>query len=397
MKNNIWKKKDGFLKVLAPMAGYTDSAFRQLCRLMGADLVVSELISADAIAYNKFKVKRTKLKTIVTSSNNSSTAEMLSFTEAERPFVVQLFGKYPEKFGLAAKWVTENLHPDGIDINMGCPARKVVGSDHGAALLKKPALAVEIVKAVKENTNLPVSVKTRLGWDSDDEILEFAPLLISAGIDAITIHGRTYKNAFSGTARWENIYKVKSDFGKNISVIGNGDVGKMTKVDPTSLSELRGAECLMSKVDPTSLSEFRGAICPKLDDKLPISNKNCKLENENLSLDGIAVGRAAFGNPWIFSSNSQFSPLHSPNFTGQAIFNFQTDAKSLAEYKQVVLRHAQLAYESKGEHGLIEFRKHLLVYLKGFPEAKKLRLAAVSVKSVEDVGEILGSISAKAA
>lgn len=351
---NIWKKKDGFLKVLAPMAGYTDSAFRQICREMGADLVVSELISADAIAYNKFKVEYTKTKTIVTSSNNSSTAEMLSFSEAERPFVVQLFGKYPEKFGLAAKWITENLHPDGIDINMGCPARKVVGSDHGAALLKKPELAVEIVRAVKSNTDLPVSVKTRLGWERDDEILEFAPLLISAGIDAITIHGRTYKNAFSGKARWENIHKVKNNFGKNISVIGNGDVREITN-DKLQMSY---DKCQMSDLNTKN-------------DKLLSLNENCEFKTENLALDGVAVGRAAFGNPWIFGPDSQM------------------DSKDLTEYKKVVMRHAELAYESKGEHGIVELRKHLLAYLKGFPEAKKLRLEAVSAKSVGDVEEIL--------
>ena len=363
---NIWKKKEGLLKVLAPMAGYTDSAFRQICREMGADLVVSELISADAIAYSKLKVEKNSLKTIVTSNNNSNTAEMLSFTEIERPFVVQLFGKYPEKFGMAAKWITDNLHPDGIDINMGCPARKVVGSDHGAALLKKPELAVEIVKAVKNNTDLPVSVKTRLGWESDDEILEFAPLLISAGIDAIIIHGRTYKNAFSGAARWNNIFKIKDLYGEKISVIGNGDVKEMPKSklqisndNSSSRYKLRGARCLMS--DCEGLKNI-------LNDKL-------------LSLDGVAIGRAAFGNPWIFGSNLR------PDLS-----NSEYSGEELVEYKKVVLRHAELAYKSKGEHGMIEFRKHLLAYLKGIPEAKKLRLEAVSVKRVEDVKELLRGI-----
>lgn len=338
MKKNIWKKEGKFLKVLAPMAGYTDSAFRLLCREMGADLVVTELISADAIAYNKYKVKSTKLKVIVESNTKNNSAELLSYYKAERPLVVQLFGKYPEKFGKAAKWVTENLHPDGIDINMGCPARKVVGSDHGAALLKNPTLAVEIVKAVKANTDLPVSVKTRLGWENDDEILEFAPLLIEAGIDAITIHGRTYKDGFKGLSRWENIYKVKKEFGQNISVIGNGDVGE---------------------VESRKYQVSRG--------------------DKRIALDGIAIGRAAFGNPWIFRETVKSRKYKVERGTKE----------DLPEFKRVIMRHAELAFETKGEHGMVEFRKHLLAYLKGFPEAKKYRLMAVEIKSVDDVKAIL--------
>ncbi len=332
---NIWTKKDNKpLLVLAPMAGYTDSAFRQLCREFGADIVVSELISADAIAHTKFKIQNLKFKNnreyTIAEGKNKATAEMLSFSQKERPFVVQLFGKYPEKFAKAAKWVSEELKPDGIDINMGCPARKVVGSDHGAALLKNPDLAVEIVKAVKENTKLPVSVKTRLGWDSDEQILDFAPKLVESGVDAIIIHGRTYKDGFKGKARWHNIYQAKKLISYQLksccSVIGNGDI-----------------------------SSYEEAME--------------RANNGAVELDGVAIGRAAFGNPQIFMNNE----LRIKN----------------NGLRELILRHAGLAQETKGDRGIIEMRKHLLAYTKGLSNAKELRKQLVEVKSVKEIEEII--------
>lgn len=341
------------------MAGYTDSAFRLICKKFGADVVISELISADAVAYGKFLVVSSQLSVKVTSNRAHSTAELLSFYEAERPFVIQLFGKNPENFAKAAKWITENLKPDGIDINMGCPARKVVGSDHGAALLKNPELAVEIVKAVKENTNLPVSVKTRLGWENDGEILEFAPLLVDAGIDAIIIHGRTYKDAFKGAARWENIYKVKEMFGDKLVVIGNGDIKDSCQFSRSSLS-LR-AHPSESKIVLSSQKNKDANI------------GNWKLETGNFELDGFAIGRASFGRPWIFERNTD-------------------DSKQITDLKKIILEHARLALDSKGEKGIIEFRKHLLAYLKGFPDAKKLRMQAVQISNLSEIEAVLDAL-----
>lgn len=350
---NIWTRKseDKPLLILAPMAGYTDSAFRMLCRKFGADIVMTELISADAIAYGKFKVTQhchprhdrgskivgSRLRgndRIVVEGKNQSTAGLLTFSDNERPIVIQLFGKYPEKFAFAAKWVAENLKPDGIDINMGCPARKVVGSDHGAALLKNPKLAVEIVKAVRAQIDIPLSVKTRLGWENDDEILEFAPKLIDAGADSLIIHGRTYKDGFKNKARWDNIYKVKSQIANRklqTAIIGNGDI-----------------------------QSYEDAIE--------------KSESNGVKLDGVAIGRAAFGKPWIFDQNQKTQSA-----------SWRTNHK----LKKVILGHAKLVYETKGDHGIIEFRKHLLAYLKGFPDAKKLRLAAVKIETLEDVENII--------
>lgn len=362
--NNFWRKLERPIKVLAPMAGYTDSAFRLLCAEMGADVVVTELISADAIAYGKFKVEKTGARTIV-SSTNHSTAEMLSFYEAERPLVIQLFGKFPEKFAKATKWITDELKPDGIDINMGCPARKVVGSDHGAALLKNPKLAVEIVKAVKESTDLPVSVKTRLGWDSDDQILEFAPKLIEAGVDALTIHGRTYKDGFKGSARWNNIYKIKEIIGDSAIIIGNGDMHSLESL------VVSGQRSLISHQSLVSSSEGNGS---NNNDKRLLETDDYRLNaKDHVLLDGFAIGRAAFGKPCIFDSSAVVS-------------NAQF---SVSKLKENILRHAELVSETKGEKGMMEFRKHLISYIKGLPDSKELRFQAVKVLSIKDVKKII--------
>lgn len=325
------------------MAGYTDSAFRILCRDLGADVVVTELISADAIfhtAKNWYQDEAGEWQSKKACPEHGrgrvdETLQMLKFTSRERPVVIQLFGKYPEKFAFAARWISENLKPDGIDINMGCPARKVVGSDHGAALLKNPDLACQIVRAVKENTDLPVSVKTRLGWDNDDQILQFAPLLWRAGISAIMIHGRTYKDGFKNIARWENIYKVRENLPELI-VIGNGDIRSNADI---------------------KLRLYHPATPPRLG-------------GEWEGIDGIAIGRATFGKPWIF----------------------QKDEITNEELKIIALQHAKLAFEFKGEFGIIEFRKHLLSYIKGFPGASALRVKAVSVVDFQSVKDIIGQL-----
>jgi tRNA-dihydrouridine synthase B len=316
-QNNFWKSLDRPIKVLAPMAGYTDSAFRQICRGFGADVTITELVSADAIYHKCKNWYKDENGLWQSRKDKDDTLQLLQFAESERPLVIQLFGKYPEKFAKATEWITKNLKPDGIDINMGCPARKVVGSDHGAALMKYPELAAKIVKAVRENTDLPVSVKTRLGWDNPDQILEFAPVLYEAGIDAIIIHGRTYKQGFKGAANWENIYKVKKAL-PDLVVIGNGGVSSIADVN---------------------------------------------LSGEGVILDGFAIGQATFGRPWIFSKKE---------------LNRQ-------ELKALILAHAKATFETKGEFGLIEFRKHLLKYLLNFSGAKALRSRAVLIEKLEDI------------
>jgi len=335
MKNYLQDLKKPIL-MLSPMAGYTDSAFRIVCKSQGANLLMTELISADAIAHFVAKKQdaRNKLQTNHKSQiikfKTNSTYKLMEFRKAEMPIIVQLFGKHPEKFAAAAAWIEKNLSPAGIDINMGCPAKKVVGSDHGATLLRDQERGVAVAKAVREATKLPLSVKTRLGWERDDEILEFAPKLIAAGADALIIHGRTYKDGFSGQARWENIYKVKAESQKSkVKVIGNGDIKEYGDIEEM-------------------------------------------LKN----LDGVAIGRGAVGNPFVF--NKEYIGL--------------SEEKKIDLKKKIILEQAGLALDNKGEKGIIELRKHLLLYFRGHERAKELRKEFVKVKNLADIKEVLSRI-----
>jgi tRNA-dihydrouridine synthase B len=334
MKNYLQDLKKPIL-MLSPMAGYTDSAFRIVCKSQGANLLMTELISADAIAHFVAKKQdaRNKLQTNHKSQiikfKTNPTYKLMDFQKAEMPIIVQLFGKHPEKFAVAAAWIEKNLSPAGIDINMGCPAKKVVGSDHGATLLRDQERGVAVVKAVREATKLPLSVKTRLGWERDDEILEFTPKLIAAGADALIIHGRTYKDGFSGQARWENIYQVKNEVrSKNYGtiVIGNGDIRE---------------------------------------------HKDIKKRLKNL--DGVAIGRGTVGNPFVF--NKEYIGL--------------SEEKKIDLKKKIILEQAGLVLDNKGEKGIIELRKHLLSYFRGHERAKELRKEFVKVKNLADIKEVL--------
>ncbi len=292
---------------LAPMAGYTDTVFRRLVKeLAPSAITISELTSADALAYNSKK-----------------TLELLKFNQTERPYIAQLFGKNPENFAKAVKIVEEVIQPDGIDINMGCPAKKVVSSGHGVALMRNPKLACEIVQACVENTKLPVSVKTRLGWNDPDAILDFGPRIARAGASALMIHGRTYAQAFGGISDWTNIYKLKDLV--QIPVLGNGDI--------------------------KSLTDF---------------------ENQIGNLDGVLIGRATFGNPWLLGT-----------LTGEC-----TEPQSLREKLPTIFRQAELADELLGRKGMLELRKHLACYVKGIEGAGELRAKLVTVDSPAEVKQI---------
>jgi tRNA-dihydrouridine synthase B len=335
MKNYLQDLKKPIL-MLSPMAGYTDSAFRIVCKSQGANLLMTELISADAIAHFVGKNSKSEYRNLKQAQNSNlekfktnPTYKLMDFQKAEMPIIVQLFGKHPEKFAVAAAWIEKNLSPAGIDINMGCPAKKVVGSDHGATLLRDQERGVAVVKAVREATKLPLSVKTRLGWERDGEISEFAPKLIAAGADALIIHGRTYKDGFSGQARWENIYQVKNEVrSKNYGtiVIGNGDIRE---------------------------------------------HKDIKKRLKNL--DGVAIGRGAVGNPFVF--NKEYIRL--------------SEEKKIDFRKKTILKQAKLALNYKGGKGIIELRKHLLSYFRGHERAKELRKEFVKVKNLADIKEVL--------
>jgi nifR3 family TIM-barrel protein len=225
--------------ILAPLAGYTDLAFRLLCREMGAAMVVSEMISCHGLVYGQQK-----------------TLAMLATVPEERPLTVQLFGNDPDIMGRAAK-IVSGLPVDIIDINMGCPVRKVVKKGSGAALMKDPDRAEAIIRAVITNTSLPVTVKFRSGWTEDTiNAPRFACMARDAGAAAVTVHARTWSQMFGGRADWEMIARVKEAV--DIPVIGNGDI--------------------TSYADGLDMMEQTGC-------------------------DGVMVGRGALGNPWVFQES----------------------------------------------------------------------------------------------
>ncbi|MFA5128040.1 MAG: tRNA-dihydrouridine synthase family protein [Patescibacteria group bacterium] len=230
---------------LAPMADYTDQPFSILCReVSGKDfLIFREMVSAEAIV-----------------RGNAKTLKMCEIDERERPVIIQIFGDKPETMARAAKIIDDKFHPDGIDINMGCPVPKIAQKSRaGAALMKHPDLAMEIIQAIKkEKLKCPLSVKTRLGWSDKNEILEFALRLQEAGIDRIEIHGRTKTQGYAGEADWTMIAKVKKIL--KIPVLANGDIKCADDIQ----------KCL----------EITGA-------------------------DGVMIGRGALGNPWVLANNNK--------------------------------------------------------------------------------------------
>jgi len=296
---------------LAPMADLTDSPFCRICREVSGDdfVIFREMVSAEALV-----------------RDNAKTLKMCEFDKEERPIVIQIFGGDPGNIAASAELIVNKFKPDGIDINMGCPVSKIAGRSHaGAALLKDHERAIKIITTLKaKNLGVPISVKTRLGWGSDSEILEFAPKLEQAGADVLTIHGRTKVQGYSGAANWEMIGKVKNIL--SIPVIANGDVSSVEDI------------------------------------------KRCL---EITRADGVMIGRAALGNPWIFGGR----------------------VPDLEEIKKVVLRHAKLHVEHYGEEfGLTAFRKHLLSYFKGLPNIAKWRVMLAQVKDQKQLGEILKKI-----
>ncbi len=302
---------------LAPIAGYTDQAMRQICKKFGADLVFTEMISVNAVVHS-----------------NKTTQKLLKYSEKERPIVVQLFGNDPEYFVKVAK-IVEKLGFDGIDINMGCPARKVFKNQSGVGLLKNKKLALEIARVTVEATKLPVSVKTRPGINNSEDFLDFVKDLEKTGIQALAIHGRTYKQGFVGPVDWGLIGKVKKEL--NITVIGNGGINNSREAK----------ECL-----------------------------------EKSNVDGLMIARRAMGNPWIFEEIKDFLK------TGDL-----SKPKSTEERFKVMLEHTELAVKFKGEErGMQEMRKHFVRYVQGLPGARKLRERLVRVEDLVELKGILGDM-----
>ncbi len=301
--------------ILAPMAGVTDLPFRLLCKEQGVGLNCMEMVSAKAIYYN-----------------NKNTEELMAIHPDERPVSLQLFGSDPDIISEMAKRIEEK--PFAIlDINMGCPVPKVVNNGEGSALMKNPKLVEEILTKLVKAVNKPVTVKIRKGFDETNvNAVEIARIAEGCGVAAVAVHGRTREQYYSGRADWDIIAAVKDAV--KIPVIGNGDV-----VDAVSAKKL-------------------------------VEQTGC---------DGIMVGRAAQGNPWIFHEITAYLE------TGTI-----PPRPTMEQVKETVIRHAKLQLEFKGEYtGVREMRKHLSWYTTGYPNSARFRQM---INTMESMDELLESV-----
>lgn len=305
---------------LAPMAGVTDTAYCILAQRMGCGLVYSEMVSDQGINFR-----------------NERTLEMLKTVPEQRPLAIQLFSGNPERMYKAASFVASLNCCDMIDINMGCPAPKIVRNNEGSALMKDPVLAYEIMCATREAVkDMPVTVKMRKGWDSEHcNVVEMAGLAQKAGLDAIAVHGRTREEFYRGHADWDIIREVKQAV--DIPVIGNGDV--RTCQDLKNIFERTGCDAVM-------------------------------------------IGRGAQGNPWIFRRFKEFL------FTG-----VDPGEPSIDERKQVILEHLDMLLKWKGDYiGPREMRKHATWYTHGLYDSASLRQKFNLAVCREDFVKILNDM-----
>lgn len=300
---------------LAPMAGITDLPFRIICKRCGADVVYTEMISAKALYYK-----------------NEKSIKMLKTTDEERPCVVQLFGSEPDVMSSAVYRYINNSYFAGIDINMGCPVPKVVKSGEGSALMRTPEKAYDIVRAVKDVSGLPLSVKIRSGWNENEvNAVEFSCLMQKAGVDLIIVHPRTRVQFFSGHSDWSIIKQIKDSL--DIPVIASGDITSPETAD----------------------------------DILRLTDA-----------DGIMIGRAAMGNPWIFSQIKQYKK------------DGCYAKPSVDEIKQQIKTHLDMALEDCIErYAIANMRKHIFWYTKGLADSNKIRNQISSAESRKEILDIL--------
>jgi tRNA-dihydrouridine synthase B len=306
-----------FPLLLAPMEDVSDPPFRYVCKQNGADLMYSEFISSEGLIRDAIKSR-----------------QKLDFFEYERPFGIQIFGGDEEAMAMSAR-IVDTVQPDLVDINFGCPVKKVVCKGAGAAVLKDIEAMTRLTAAVVKGTKLPVTVKTRLGWDDQSKnIEEVAERLQDAGIRALTIHGRTRAQLYKGEADWTLIAKVKENPRIRIPVFGNGDID---------------------------------------------SPEKAKAYRDRFGIDGIMIGRAAIGYPWIFNEIKHYLQ------TGDHL-----PPPTIGQRTAAIRDHLLRSVEWKGPVvGILEMRRHYTNYLKGFPYIKEFRNQLVQKASVAEIEEIL--------
>lgn len=310
-----------FPLLLAPMEDVSDPPFRAVCKDSGADLMYTEFISSEGLIRDAIKSRK-----------------KLDIFDYERPVGIQIFGGDEESLSLAAK-IVEVTNPDLLDINFGCPVKKVALKGAGAGVLRDIDLMVRLTSAVVKSTSLPVTVKTRLGWDDKTKnIEEVAERLQDVGIKALAIHGRTRTQMYKGEADWTLIGKIKNNPRINIPIFGNGDIDS-----------------------PEKAIEYK----------------------KRYGVDGIMIGRAAIGYPWIFNEIKNFVKTggHLP-------------APTIADRIAVCRKHLQFSVEWKGSIvGINEMRRHYANYLKGLPNIKEFRNRLVTLPTEEEVNEVLNEVA----
>jgi tRNA-dihydrouridine synthase B len=340
---NFWTRYHNPVIALAPMAGYSDIAFRHLVRSLDPNiLLISEMVSIEALVRGSEK-----------------TSQIYEFEPRQKPFIVQLFGNNPENFAKVAK-ILDQEDIDGIDINMGCPAPKIIKSGYGSELMRAPELAAECVQALAQNSRHPVSIKTRMGYQERDidKLLKFAEGIHKAGAQAISLHGRTFKQAFRGLADWEHIYQVKEAI-PTLKVVGNGDINSLE----VALQRLFGRSDIDMNLSYLQMLDAYGP--PKL--------------------DGLMIGRAVIANPWLLQEICRFI------YSGEHI-----DSESIAftDKLSLIQEHIAKLIESKGEKiALQEIRKFLLMYTRGLVGAKEMRNNLAQLDSPEKIKHLLENLS----
>ena len=309
--------------LLAPMEDVTDISFRLLCKQFGADMVYTEFVSSDALIRNISKTK-----------------EKLNVSDEERPVAIQIYGKDVAAMVEAAQ-ICEEANPEVIDINFGCPVKKIAGKGAGAGMLRNIPLMLEITREVVKAVNIPVTVKTRLGWDSNSLIItDLAEQLQDCGIAALSIHGRTRSQMYTGEADWTLIGEVKNNPRINIPIIGNGDI---------------------------------------------TSPERCKEYFDKYGVDGVMIGRGSIGRPWIFREIKHFLQ------TGERLPS-ETFSWYLNILKKQVLQSVERLDERRG---ILHIRRHLAVtpIFKGIPNFKPIRVAMLRAETVNDLFEIIDNVN----